>query len=62
MLENKRQVDLKLIGEIPCNCKVNLKGMQPPLVIQVKYRTKGDLRVYGSYKNQEPDASNYDIF
>ena len=59
-LENRRPTELAVIEGIPCNCKVDLKDMEPPLIIQVRYRRKGDLLVYGSYKNQEPDAKDCD--
>ena len=60
VLENRVPKELDVIDGIPCTCKVDLKGMQPPLVVQVKYRSKGDLSVYGSFKNQEPNAENFD--
>ena len=60
LLENRRPVELQVIDGIPCSCKVDLRGMQPPLVVQVRYRTPGDLHAYGSYKNQEPDAHSFD--
>ena len=60
VLENRRPTELEVMEGIPCNCKVDLKGMQPPLIIQVKYRTKGDLLVYGSYKNLEPSEKKCD--
>ena len=59
-LENRRTTDLVVTEGIPFNCKIDLKDKQPPLTIFLKYKTKGDLRVYGSFKHQEPDANTYD--
>ena len=59
-LENKKQIELEVVEDIPCNCKVDLKGMTPPLTVQVRYRVKGDLRVFGSFKKPEPNAKYND--
>ena len=33
--------------------------MTPPLCLQIRYKQKGDVVIYGSSKNTEPDAKNY---
>ena len=38
------------------HCKINLEGRIPPLEVVVKYKTKGDMTVYGSYITKKPDA------
>ena len=38
--------------------KVYCKGKKAPLKMNIKYRTKGDIRIFSSYKEMMPNASN----
>ena len=58
-LNNRQPTRLEIQESIPCHCKVDVRGMTPPLCLQIRYKQKGDLTVYGSSKNPEPDAQDY---
>ena len=45
---------------IPVLCRVNLKGMEPPLQIHI-VSTPGDLNIYCSYRSKEPTSKDHDF-
>ena len=58
-LINRQPTRLEIQEGIPCHCKVDVRGMTPPLCLMLKHKTKGDVTVYGSTKHHEPDSENY---
>ena len=61
-LENRKPVDIEVYEGFPATCKVDLRGMEPPLIMQFRYKSKSDVVMYGSYRNTEPSPStNFDM-
>jgi len=47
-----------VLEEVPTFCKIKLKGSLPPLKIKISYENSGDLDVYASMINREPQEQN----
>jgi hypothetical protein len=49
---------LQLTEKIPTSCRINLQGLQCPLVIYTAKKSKGDVSLYASFTNPEPSADS----
>jgi hypothetical protein len=50
-----------LANGIPAQFKACSYLRKPPITITIEYKSRGDLILYGSYTNPEPNATSYDF-
>ena len=60
MFENK-PLEVELIQDVPVFCKILCMGKQMPARLKFEYKTRGELNLYASTKNREPDFGDCEM-